>query len=46
LLDATTGHAVRSPAALRRERRYALHLAQGAADVSFGDVQPRLTDAF
>jgi len=46
LLDGQTGHAVRTPTALKRERRYALHLAEGAADVSFGDVQPRLTDTF
>ncbi|MEX3956866.1 exodeoxyribonuclease VII large subunit [Trinickia sp. EG282A] len=46
LLDGRTGHAVRATGELKRERRYELHLAQGAADVSFGDVQPRLTDTF
>ena len=46
LLDGQTGHAVRTPTGLKRERRYALHLADGAADVTFGDVQPRLTDTF
>jgi exodeoxyribonuclease VII large subunit len=46
LLDGQTGHALRTPSALKRERRYTLHLAEGTADVSFGDVQPRLSDTF
>lgn len=46
LLDAQTGRAVRSPAALKRERRLTVHLAEGAADISLADVQPHLTDGF
>ncbi|HTI17786.1 MAG TPA: exodeoxyribonuclease VII large subunit [Trinickia sp.] len=46
LLEGHTGRAVRSPNALKRERRYTLHVAEGAADVTLGDVQPRLTDGF
>jgi exodeoxyribonuclease VII large subunit len=46
LLDGQTGQALRTPSALKRERRYTLHLADGTADVSFGDVQPRLSDTF
>lgn len=46
VLDGDTGRAVRAPDALARKRRYTIHLAQGAADVSFADVQPRLPDGF
>ncbi|CAN7483036.1 exodeoxyribonuclease VII large subunit [Trinickia sp. LjRoot230] len=46
VLDGQTGRAVREAAALTRQRRYTMHLAQGVADVSFADVQPRLTDGF
>ena len=46
LLDGETGRAIRSPTAVKPARRYTVHLAQGAADVSFADVQPRLTDGF
>ncbi|RKP49005.1 exodeoxyribonuclease VII large subunit [Trinickia fusca] len=46
LLDAQTGRAIRSPSALKRDRRLTVHLAEGAADISLADVQPRLTDGF
>lgn len=46
VLDGDTGRAVRAPGALKRGRRYTMHLAQGAADVAFSDVQPRLADGF
>ncbi len=46
LLDGDTGRAVRAPQTLARTRRYTVHLAEGAADVTFSDVQPRLTDGF
>lgn len=46
LIDAQTGRAVRSPASLKRDRQLTVHLAEGAADVTLKDVQPRLTDGF
>jgi exodeoxyribonuclease VII large subunit len=46
LIDAQTGRAVRTPAALKPQRRLTVHLAEGAADVSLADVQPRLSDGF
>ncbi len=46
LIDAQTGRAVRSPAALKRERAFTVHVAEGSADVTLKDVQPRLTDGF
>jgi len=46
LLDGDTGRAIRSPNAVKPTRRYTVHLAQGTADVSFADVQPRLADGF
>ncbi|KVC44404.1 exodeoxyribonuclease VII large subunit [Burkholderia pseudomultivorans] len=44
LIDAQTGRAVRTPNALKPQRRLTVHLAEGSADVSLADVQPRLTD--
>ncbi|WP_010102042.1 exodeoxyribonuclease VII large subunit, partial [Burkholderia oklahomensis] len=46
LIDAQTGRAVRAPAALKPQRRLTVHLAEGSADVSLADVQPRLSDTF
>lgn len=46
LIDAQTGRAVRSPAALKRDKRLTVHLADGAADVTLKDVQPRLAEGF
>ncbi|MGN6667782.1 MAG: exodeoxyribonuclease VII large subunit [Trinickia sp.] len=46
LIDAQTGRAVRSPATLKRDRQLTVYVAQGAADVTLKDVQPRLTDGF
>ncbi|WP_322032326.1 exodeoxyribonuclease VII large subunit [Paraburkholderia sp. J76] len=46
LLDAQSGAAVRSPATLKPGKRLTVHLAQGSADVSLADVQPRLADGF
>ncbi|SMG02433.1 Exodeoxyribonuclease VII large subunit [Burkholderia singularis] len=46
LIDAQTGHALRAPSALKPQRRLTVHLAQGSADVSLADVQPRLSDTF
>jgi len=44
LLDAQSGAAVRAPATLKPGRRLTVHLAQGSADISLADVQPRLAD--
>jgi exodeoxyribonuclease VII large subunit len=46
LLDGQSGRAVRAPAALKPGRRLTVHLAEGSADISLADVQPRLTDGF
>ncbi|WP_179401532.1 exodeoxyribonuclease VII large subunit [Burkholderia guangdongensis] len=46
LIDTQTGRAVRAPAALKPQRRLTVHLAEGSADVSLADVQPRLSDTF
>lgn len=46
VLDAQSGHAVRSPSSLKPGRRLTVHLAQGSADIALADVQPRLTDGF
>ncbi|AOK59928.1 exodeoxyribonuclease VII large subunit [Burkholderia ubonensis] len=46
LIDAQTGRAVRAPSALKPQRRLTVHLAEGSADVSLADVQPRLSDTF
>ncbi len=46
LIDARTGRAVRAPAGLKRDGKLTVHLAQGAADITVKDVQPRLTDGF
>ena len=46
LLDAQTGRAVRTPAALKPQRRLTVHLAEGSADIALADVQPRLSDTF
>ncbi len=46
LLDAQTGRAIRSPAALKPQRRLTVHLAEGSADLALADVQPRLSDTF
>ncbi|MEX3630158.1 MAG: exodeoxyribonuclease VII large subunit [Burkholderia sp.] len=46
LIDAQTGRAVRAPGALKPQRRLTVHLAEGSADVSLADVQPRLGDNF
>lgn len=46
LIDAQTGRAVRAPASLKPQRRLTVHLAEGSADVSLADVQPRLSDTF
>ncbi|MEX3526686.1 MAG: exodeoxyribonuclease VII large subunit [Burkholderia sp.] len=46
LIDAQTGRAVRTPGALKPQRRLTVHLAEGSADVSLADVQPRLDDNF
>ncbi len=46
LIDTQTGHAMRTPAALKPKRPLTVHLAQGSADVLLADVQPRLSDEF
>jgi exodeoxyribonuclease VII large subunit len=46
LIDAQSGRAVRAPAALKRTRPLTVHLAEGSADITLADVQPRLTDGF
>ena len=46
LIDAQTGRAVRSPSGLKRDKRLTVHVAEGAADVTLKDVQPRLADGF
>ncbi|MFM0010727.1 exodeoxyribonuclease VII large subunit [Paraburkholderia sediminicola] len=46
VLDAQTGRAVRAPSSLKPGRRLTVHLAEGAADITLADVQPRLTDGF
>ncbi|WDD95082.1 exodeoxyribonuclease VII large subunit [Burkholderia sp. FERM BP-3421] len=46
LLDAQTGRAIRTPAALKPQRRLTVHLAEGSADLALADVQPRLSDTF
>jgi exodeoxyribonuclease VII large subunit len=46
LLDAQSGAAVRTPAALKPGKRLTVHLAEGSADVALADVQPRLADGF
>jgi exodeoxyribonuclease VII large subunit len=46
LLDAQNGRAVRSPAALKLNRRLTVHLAEGSADIALADIQPRLSDSF
>lgn len=46
VLDAQSGRAVRAPSSLKPGRRLTVHLAEGAADISIADVQPRLTDGF
>ncbi|MBB3255383.1 exodeoxyribonuclease VII large subunit [Paraburkholderia bannensis] len=46
LLDAQSGAAVRTPAALKPGKRLSVHLAEGSADVALADVQPRLSEGF
>jgi len=46
LLDVQTGAAVRAPSTLKPGRRLTVHVAEGSADVSLADVQPRLSDGF
>jgi exodeoxyribonuclease VII large subunit len=46
LIDTQTGRAVRSPMTLKRDRQLTVYVAEGAADVTLKDVQPRLTDGF
>ena len=46
LIDAQTGRAVRSPAGLKRDKRLTVHVAEGTADVTLKDVQPRLAEGF
>ncbi|MEX3583355.1 MAG: exodeoxyribonuclease VII large subunit [Burkholderia sp.] len=46
LIDAQTGRAVRAPGALKPQRRLTVYLADGNADVSLADVQPRLDENF
>ncbi|NRF89000.1 exodeoxyribonuclease VII large subunit, partial [Burkholderia gladioli] len=46
LIDTQTGRAVRAPGALKPQRRLTVHLAEGSADVSLADVQPRLDENF
>jgi exodeoxyribonuclease VII large subunit len=46
LIDSQTGRAVRSPAGLRRDKPLTIHVAEGSADVTLKDVQPRLADGF
>ncbi|MEX3605804.1 MAG: exodeoxyribonuclease VII large subunit [Burkholderia sp.] len=46
LIDAQNGRAVRAPSALKSQRRLTVHLAEGSADVSLADVQPRLDENF
>ncbi|MFL9982881.1 exodeoxyribonuclease VII large subunit [Paraburkholderia sediminicola] len=46
VLDAQSGRAVRAPSSLKPGRRLTVHLAEGAADITLADVQPRLTDGF
>ena len=45
LLDAQNGRAVRSPSALKLNRRLTVHLAEGSADIALADIQPRLSDS-
>jgi exodeoxyribonuclease VII large subunit len=46
LIDSQTGRAVRSPAGLKRDKPLTIHVAEGSADVTLKDVQPRLADGF
>jgi exodeoxyribonuclease VII large subunit len=46
LLDTQNGSAVRSPAALKLNRRLTVHLAQGSADITLAEIQPHLSDSF
>ncbi|CAH2786466.1 MAG: Exodeoxyribonuclease VII large subunit (EC [uncultured Paraburkholderia sp.] len=46
VLDAQSGRAVRAPSSLKPGRRLTMHVAEGAADITLADVQPRLTDGF
>jgi exodeoxyribonuclease VII large subunit len=46
VLDAQSGRAVRTPSSLKPGRRLTMRLAEGAADITLADVQPRLTDGF
>ena len=46
LIDAQTGRAVRSPSALKRDKRLTVHVAEGSVDVTLKEVQARLTDDF
>ncbi|WP_153100936.1 exodeoxyribonuclease VII large subunit [Paraburkholderia hayleyella] len=42
LLDSRNGRALRTPASLKPGRHLTLHLAEGTADITLADVQPRL----
>ncbi len=45
LIDAQSGRAIRSPGTLKPKRPITLHLAEGSADITLADVQPRLPEA-
>lgn len=45
LIDPVNGVPLRSPAGLKRGKTLAIHLADGAADVVLGEVQPRFDDS-
>jgi exodeoxyribonuclease VII large subunit len=45
LIDPASGKPIRSPAALKQGRTVAVHLAEGAADIHLGAVQPRFDES-
>lgn len=45
LIDPSNGLPIRSPAALKPGRTVTVHLADGAADIALGNVQPRFDDS-
>ncbi|MGI4858232.1 MAG: exodeoxyribonuclease VII large subunit [Janthinobacterium lividum] len=45
LIDPHSGAPLRSPAALKPGQALSIHLAEGAADVTLGDIQPRFDDS-
>ena len=45
LIDPVSGAPIRSPAALKRGKVLGVHLSDGAADITIGEVQPRFDDS-